>query len=135
MVKIISNKVKVKGPIQEVADFLCNMNNFIHLLPKDKISDWKSTDTECSFKVQGGIKIPLVFKSVDVDHTIHIVSGDGGPFPFTLDVKMTESEGMVEGFIEFNGEMNMFVQMMAEKPLTNLFNYIGDRLVKVREEN
>lgn len=133
MVKIESEKVKVKGPVSEVVAFLTDMNNFIHLLPKDKISDWKSTDKECSFKVQGGIKIPLIYQSTSADQTIHIVSGEGAPFPFTLDVKMKEDGEMVEGFIEFNGEMNMFVKMVAEKPLLNLFNYISHQLIKVRE--
>jgi hypothetical protein len=109
------------------------MNNFIQLLPQDKISDWKSTEKECSFKVQGGIKIPLIYDSVDANSKIHIISGEGAPFPFTLDVHMNEVDGMVEGFIEFNGEMNMFVKMVAEKPLSNLFNYISEKLVKVRE--
>ena len=134
MVKIESEQVKVKGPVSEVETFLTNMNNFIHLLPQDKISDWKSTDTECSFKVQGGIKIPLVFQSLDANHTLHIISGDGAPFPFKLDVHMKEEGEWIEGYIEFNGEMNMFVKMVAEKPLLNLFNYIGHKLAKIREE-
>ena len=134
MVRIESNHVKVKGPLNEVVAFLTDMNNFIQLLPKDKISDWKSTEKDCSFKVQGGIKIPLVYDSIDQNSKIHIISGEGAPFPFTLDIHMKEVEGMVEGFIEFHGEMNMFVKMVAEKPLSSLFNYIGERLVKVREQ-
>lgn len=134
MVKIESEHVKVKGPLNEVVDFLSDMNNFIQLLPKDKISDWKSTQKDCSFKVQGGIKIPLIYDSIDANSKIHILSGEGAPFPFTLDIHMKEAEGMVEGYIEFNGEMNMFIKMVAEKPLSNLFNYISQQLVKVRAE-
>jgi carbon monoxide dehydrogenase subunit G len=135
MVRIESNHVKVKGPLNEVVSFLTDMNNFIHLLPKDKISDWKSTEKNCSFKVQGGIKISLIYDSIDAQSKIHILSGEGSPFPFTLDIHMNEAEeGLVEGFIEFNGEMNMFVKMVAEKPLTSLFNYISDQLIKVREQ-
>ena len=134
MVRIESNHVKVNGPLNEVVAFLTDMNNFIHLLPKDKISDWKSTEKDCSFKVQGGIKIPLIYDSIDAQSKIHILSGEGAPFPFTLDIHMKEVDGLVEGFIEFNGEMNMFVKMVAEKPLTSLFNYISDQLIKVREQ-
>lgn len=134
MVRIESEHVKVKGPLKEVVDFLSDMNNFIQLLPKDKISDWKSTQKDCSFKVQGGIKIPLIYDSIDANSKIHILSGEGAPFPFTLDIHMKETDGMVEGYIEFNGEMNMFIKMVAEKPLSNLFNYISQQLVKVRAE-
>lgn len=111
------------------------MNNFRQLLPEDKISDWKSDEKQCSFKVQGGIKIPLVLNSVEGLTKIHILSGEGAPFPFTLDIHMSEKEGNVEGYIEFNGEMNMFIKMVAEKPLLSLFNHIGDKLVKLRAQN
>lgn len=134
MVRIESEHVKAIGPISEVFNFLTDLNNFHLLLPKDKISDWKSDEKQCSFKVQGGIKIPLVLDSTDGNTKIHIVSGDGAPFPFTLDIHMKEEGEMVEGYIEFNGEMNTFIRMMAEKPLLNLFNHIANRLVKVRAE-
>ncbi len=134
MVKIESEHVKVVGPLTEVFNFLIDLNNFKLLLPQDKISDWKSDEKQCSFKVQGGIKIPLVLDSTEGNTKIHIVSGEGAPFPFTLDIHMKEEGETVEGFIEFNGEMNTFIRMMAEKPLLNLFNHIAHRLVKVRAE-
>lgn len=134
MVKIESEKVKVNGPINEVFSFLTDMNNFKLLLPIDKISDWQSDEKQCSFKVQGGFKIPLVLDSTEGNSKIHIISGQGAPFPFTLDVLMKEEGELVEGYIEFNGEMNTFIKMMAEKPLLNLFNHIANRLVKVRAE-
>ena len=58
--QIISEKVSVSAKQDKVANFLRDSNHLIHLLPKDQISDWKASDSECSFKVQGGVTISLV---------------------------------------------------------------------------
>ena len=59
--QITSEKAVVSAPIQQVFDFLKVPSNIELLLPKDKISDFKSSDLECSFKAQGGVTISLVF--------------------------------------------------------------------------
>jgi hypothetical protein len=35
-----------------------------------------------------------------------------------------------EGFIVFDGELNMFLKMLVEKPLTALFNIMSENLKK-----
>ena len=104
------------------------MNNITHLLPQDKISDFKSSETECSFKVQGGVVISLVQKELNAFDSIHMVSGEKSPFPFKLVISLKAVEDQTEGFIHFDGEVNMFLKMMVEKPLTNLFNYMSDKI-------
>ena len=132
MTKIESQTVEVKNTQSNVFQYLCDLNNFINLLPKEKISDWKSTRTSCSFKVQGAIEIPLEFVSSTPNSHIHIRSGQNAPFPFTLDIDISSiNDNNSTGKVTFNGEMNMFLKMMAEKPLTNLFNYIAQKLGEV----
>lgn len=132
MTKIESLTVEVKKPQNVVFQYLCDLNNFIHLLPQDKISQWKSTRTSCSFKIQGAIEIPLEFVSSTPNNHIHIRSGHNAPFPFTLDININAmNDNNCTGKVTFNGEMNMFIKMMAEKPLTNLFNYIAQKLTEV----
>lgn len=133
MTKIESNTVRVKNSSQEVFTYLKDMNNFYDLLPKEKVSDWKADTGQCSFRVQGAVVIPLVqVSSNEFDH-IHIKSGDNAPFPFTLDINIKSlSESECEGNLVFNGEMNAFLRMMAVGPLTNLFNYIANKLVEVK---
>ena len=52
MLKIQSEEVTSKANISQVHTFLNNLNNFKHLFPKDKISDWVSNKEECSLKIQ-----------------------------------------------------------------------------------
>jgi carbon monoxide dehydrogenase subunit G len=132
MTKIESQTVEVKNPQSSVFQYLCDMNNFINLLPQDKITDWKSTRTTCSFKIQGAIEIPLEFVSSTPHNHIHIRSGKNAPFPFTLDIDIQSLNNNASlGKVTFNGEMNMFIKMMAEKPLSNLFNYIAQKLSEI----
>ena len=128
---IESEKVIVAKSTKVVFDYLCDFNNFVNLLPPDKISDWRSDTDQCSFKIQNAAIIPLVKKQVHPDHQIDIISGEKAPFPFTLTVHLKPVDTGCECQLIFNGDINAFLKMMVMKPLTNLFNYMADRLQKV----
>ena len=123
-----SDKVIVQESPSNICVFLKDANNLIHLLPQDNISDFKSTEEECSFKVQGGITISLVQDGMEGFDKLFLKSGEKSPFPFRLTINLTEIETGTEGNIHFDGEVNMFLKMMVEKPLGNLFNYMSRKL-------
>lgn len=126
--KIDSTKVEVNASSETIYAFLKDANNLIHLLPKDNISDFKSSESECSFKVQGGVTITLVQNGGEEFNKLFLKSGEKSPFPFNLTIHINEADGKTEGYIAFDGEVNMFLKMMVEKPLTNLFNYMSNKL-------
>lgn len=126
---IIKSEVRtINASIQDVFDFICDFNNIKELLPEDKISDWQSNVDECSFKVQNAATIPLIKDSIEAPTKINIVSGEKAPFPFTLQVILTDKGNATEGYLHFEGEINAFLKMMVVSPLTNLFNYMGKKL-------
>jgi len=125
---IDSTKVSVNASTEKVFEFLSDANNLIHLLPQDKISDFKSTNDECSFKVQGGVMISLIEDGRLEGEELYLKSGASSPFPFRLSIRLTAIEGGCEGYIHFDGEVNMFLKMMVQTPLTNLFNYMSQKL-------
>lgn len=126
--KIDSTKVSVNARPAQVIEFLKDAHNILHLLPQDKITDWKSDGIECSFKVQGGITITLIENGVEGTEKLFMKSGEKSPFPFTLTIHTADQGEITEGYIAFDGEVNMFLKMMVEKPLTNLFNYMSEKL-------
>lgn len=128
---IKSEEVIINASQETVFNFLNDFNNIKQLLPEDKISDWESTIDACSFKIQNAAVIPLVKESTEPNGKINIVSGEKTPFPFTLEVFITENGDTCKGEMEFNGEINAFLKMMVVKPLTNLFNYMAKRLQEV----
>jgi carbon monoxide dehydrogenase subunit G len=132
---IESNKVTVAASSEDVFNYLMDFNNIKELLPGDKISDWEATEEHCSFKIQKAATIPLVKQSSTPHKNIHIVSGEKSPFPFTLDIHISEAdENGCEGFLHFEGEINPFLKMMVVKPLNSLFNDMA-RLLKEKFEN
>lgn len=126
--KIKSKEGNINRSAKEVFDYLSDMNNFQHLLPQDKISNWEADKNSCSFKIQGATSISFVIDSVEEPNIIHMVSGDNAPFDFKLDVHLNEDNGVTIGYQEFEADINMFMKMMVEKPLKNLFDFIVDRL-------
>ncbi len=127
--KIDSTKVSVNADEQTIRTFLTDARNLLQLLPQDNIKDFQADETQCSFKVQGGVTITLIQDGQEPGK-VFLKSGEKSPFPFRLTVFLTTNESKTDGYIEFDGEVNMFMKMMVEKPLTNLFNYMSNKLEK-----
>lgn len=128
MTTIESKHVEIAKSAQELYTFLTDMNNFEQLLPKDRISEWKSDGRSCSFKVQGAATIGLELNGGSEPDHVRYKATERSPFPFTLDVHLKESGGTTEAWQVFNGELNPILKMMVEKPLKNLFDHIADRV-------
>jgi carbon monoxide dehydrogenase subunit G len=128
---IESKKVIVNSSSDKVFAFLSDLNNIQLLLPRDKVSDWKSTQQECSFKVQGIYTIALKFASSTPHSVINYQGGEGVPFAFTLHCHLNEVAGGTEGYMVCDAQLNAFLEMMVKSPLKNLFDYMADRLTKV----
>ncbi|MCH2223454.1 MAG: hypothetical protein MK066_01700 [Crocinitomicaceae bacterium] len=41
---------------------------------------------------------------------------------------MTKKDSETEGYIHFDGEVNAFLKMMVQKPLSALFNHMSQKL-------
>ena len=126
--KLISNEVEIHANPEQVLTFISTPSNIEKILPLDKITDFKSDELMCSFKVQGGIIITLVQNGRKGNEKLFLKSGEKSPFPFTLTIHVESTSTGTKGFIEFNGEVNSFLKMMVEKPLSALFNYMSDKL-------
>ena len=128
MTKIESKEVEIAKPAKDIYAFLEDMNNFEQLLPEGRISEWTSDGRSCSFKVQGAATIGLQLDGGTAPGLLKMKSTERSPFPFTLDVHMTEDNGVTKARQEFNADINPFIKMMVEKPLKNLFDHIADRM-------
>lgn len=125
--KILSQEVEIHATTNQVLEFISISSNIEKLLPQDKISDFKFDENSCSFKVQGGIIISLIQSGRD-ENKLYLTSGQKSPFPFKLTIHTFTTNGGCKGFIEFNGEVNAFLKMLVEKPLSALFNYMTNQM-------
>ncbi len=128
MATFSSNKVAVPASSNDIFNFLTDLNNLQKLMPEDKIDQWQSDAETCSFQIKGLAKIGMKLDSTEENKKIHIVSNGKNPFDFTLDINLNEQGDSTESQLIFDGNMNAFMKMMAEKPLTNFFNLLADNL-------
>ncbi len=121
----------VNANAETVYNFLFDMNNFEGLFPADKIENWDSTEEYCTFRIKGMTDIGLKRVAATPNSLIYLDSYGKVPFKFTLNIFLGEKENnTTEAKLKFDGEINPFMKMMVEKPLTNFFNMLSDKLVE-----
>lgn len=127
--KIVGNQAVINASPQEVFNFLIEPKNIEQLLPTDKISDFQVTEKGCSFKVQGGILIPLEYVEKTAPSSIRLTDGGAGPFEYEMVINIApQGQDSSSGNIEFEGKINLFMKLMVEKPLTSLFEVMTNKL-------
>lgn len=100
-----------------------DMNNFKELFPEEKVEKWEATPDSCSCKVKSMGTIELKRVASTPNSLIYLDSFGKTPFKFTLNLFLKESENnKCLAHLEFDGEINPFMKMMLEKPLTSFFN-------------
>lgn len=106
------------------------MRNFEELFPKDKISNWKADDDTCSCELKAMGKIGLKRVASTPYKLIYLDSHDKTPIKFHLNIFIEGTDSTCEVHLEFDGEVNPFMKMMIEKPLTEFFNGLVTKLAR-----
>lgn len=134
MTRIESKKTEVNNSQENIFNFLTDFNNFEKLMPTDKVSEWTSNTNECSFTINGMATIGMRIIEKSPFSSIKIVSHGKNPFEFTLNVNIEaiSADKSVAQLI-FAADINPFLKMMVEKPLTNFFNMLADKLKEINE--
>ena len=131
MTRIESKTVTVNHSAETIFNFLKDMNNLEQLLPMDRLSNYSATETSSKFKVAGAAEINLALHECTEFEKVSYKTQSGSTFPFTLNVSIKPlSDNQCEVSQLAEAELNAFLKMMVEKPLTKLFDFIADRLPK-----
>ena len=127
MTKLESNKVVLDKPSATIFNFLIDFNNFEKLMPQ-QVTNWKSTGEDCSFTIQGMATLGMKYAE-KIPHTeVRIVPNGKVPFDFKLTCLIAETATGCEAQLVMDADLNPFLKMMAEKPLTNFLNLLVERL-------
>ena len=97
-------------------------NNFKKLFPQDKITEWESTKETCSMKVKNMGVLGLKRVASTPNSLIYFDSFGKTPFKFTFNIFLSEKDNKCTAKIVFEGDLNPFMKMMVEKPLTGFMN-------------
>ncbi len=127
--KIETPKTLINANDKEIFTFLLDMNNFKELFPKSKIENWEATNETCSFKIKKMASIGLKRVASTPNTLIYLDSYGKVPFKFTLNIYLNElSDKTTEAYLIFDGDINPFMKMMVEKPLTSFFSGVVKKL-------
>ena len=103
-------------------------------MPEGRISDWDSTETECSFKITGLAKIGMKLVKSKRCSEINIISHGKNPFGFQLNIfiESTNENSCISQMV-FEADINPFMKTMVATPLTNFFNMLVNKLKEINE--
>ncbi len=125
MTEIRSKEVQVGVDANALKAHLQNLQNLEGLLPVDKVKDFKGTEDEVSFKIQGGLEIRLTRTTEAFDGDVLRLQGGGAPFSFHLDLNVVTVASGARAWVLCEADLNPFLRMMAQKPLEALFQHIA----------
>ena len=112
--------VTINKPAEEIFTFLADMNNHEQLMPKDDISEWKSTAGEASFTIRNMIKLSLKIDERTPNSEIRIIPAEKPPFEMELKWTLTPTESGIEVLFVIAADLNMMMKMVASGPLQKL---------------
>ncbi len=132
MTRIESEKVELTNTSERIFSYLSDFNNFEKLMPT-QVTNWTSTIDECSFTINGMATIGMKIIEKAPFTKITISSNGKVPFEFKLFVLITPTgENSCIGQLTFESDLNMMMKMMVEKPLTNFFNMLAQKMKDIK---
>lgn len=133
---IISNTEQTKAPIRELYNFLIDFKNFKSILPEDKIEGFEYTQDSCKFTIRGITALTIKQISKTPYSSVKFQSEGLAKFNFILEAKFIgEPDKPGQCLIELFADMNPFIKVMAEKPLTGLVNTMALKLSQLENFN
>ena len=133
MTRIESEKILINKTPSEVFLFLSDFNNFKLLMP-EQVTDWKSTNDECSFTIKGMASLGMKIKDKKPVSEIIIEKNGKAPFDFELHCMIeSASENNEQSYLQlfFDADLNPFLKMVAEKPLKNFLDILVNTFAKL----
>ena len=126
MATFTSPEVIVNRSAEDFFIKIGDLNNLKEIMPTT-IKDFKSTETTCSFKMNGlpALNLELVEKTPFSKISL---SAQDSQMPFSLDCFIIEKGDQCQARLEINAELNMMMRMMVEKPLTQFLDALSIKM-------
>lgn len=135
MTRIESERVEITKTPEAVFNFLSDFNNYRQLMP-EQVTDWVSDTDNCSFNIKGMASLGMAIETRTPHTEIKIKKNGKAPFDFFLTCEI--GTGSVDATsalkLYFDADLNPFLKMMAEKPLTNFLNLLVNRFREIASQ-
>ena len=121
-----SPEIIVNKSAENLFDKISDLNNLKKIMPSE-VKDFESTETSCTFKMQGLPKVTLKITEKIKFSKISLTAVDS-QIPFSMDCFINEKGEQCQAMLEINAEINFMMKMMLEKPLNNFLNLLASRM-------
>ena len=120
--------VSIERPIDEVFNFLSDLNNHQQLMPEN-IYNWSSTKDEVRFTIQNMAKLALKISSITQNKEIIVKPSEAAPFDLELKWTLNDlGNGKTEATHTFSADLNMMMKMLVSTPLQKLVDHEAAQL-------
>jgi hypothetical protein len=132
----IERSVSIEGSDQaSLFQWINNITNWKFLMPEDRIEHWEADESSCSFNIKGLASLNLG-KTESADNSVQVENSNQKPFPILINIHIGDSNaGNNKISLLFEAKMNPLIKSMAEKPLSNFIEMLGENFKKKIEEN
>ena len=121
-----SPEVIINRSAEDFFNKIGNLNNLKEIMPSS-IEEFESTENTCSFKMKGMPSLNLELGEKTPFSKISLIAKDS-QVPFSLDCIITEKGEKCQAILEINAELNMMMEMMVKKPLTEFLNVLASKM-------
>ena len=124
----------IQASSEKIFTFLGNFNNFGNLVPAE-ISNWKSSENECSFTIQSMISLAMEIQLREPFHLIVMKSKGSNIFDFFIRIFISSiGENESTARVVFEADLNPMMAMLASKPLENFVKLVVEKLKEEMEK-
>lgn len=124
----------IQASSEKIFTFLGNFNNFENLVPSE-ISNWKSSENECSFSIQSMISLSMEIQIREPYHLIVMKSKGSNIFDFFIRIYISAiNENESTARVVFEADLNPMMAMLATKPLENFVKLVVEKLKEEMEK-
>lgn len=132
MPKIESRIGAIKENDERIFLFLSDFDNFQHLVPEERVSDFESSGDECSFSLEGVGRIGMRIIEKQPNQLIKIGSDARTPVEFTLWIQIKElARGDSRMKITIDPKISPMMLPMVKKPLKTFVDTLIDQAEKI----
>ncbi|MEC7645932.1 MAG: hypothetical protein VX689_00425 [Bacteroidota bacterium] len=124
-----SPEVIVNRKAEDFFNKIGDLNNLKDIMPP-QIEDFKSTETTCSFKMNGMPELTLEITE-KIEFSKISLTAIESQVAFSLNCFITEKGEQCQARLEINAELNMMMQMMVEKPLTQFLDLLASKMQSI----
>ena len=125
-----TSKATINKPVNEVYQFLADLNNHQQLFPEN-VKDWSSSADEARFRIENMASLAIKMQERLQDTEIKISTIENPPFALELKWEFAAHGNSTEVVITLSADLSMMMKMLASGPLQKLADHQTKTLTEI----